>query len=265
MLSTLIASTLLIEKSGSSRSEGNFWEPTALLVSSEYAVIYRQPNGKASSQFKRLNDDSIIAVTYSLTNGSPHEMFGLNTSFSERQLSNPNEGAPIGCSYWRIEKIGMLDLRASTNHEFVQLKVSAKLESEPRSGKRYRQSIDKDFSGEITFWETQLRESLAKIVSNRLANTDPIRIDNRNISAMLANGSSVTYVRLKEVAEVKGYEFSISESFVAKLQRQGASELAFTAGANSFTIGSNFVDLPDTIALLNGDAWVPIAVLEHIE
>lgn len=243
----------------------DFWEPDALLNQEQYTLIDRIDTGRVTTSFTRLSDKAVITVQWVPLGGKPHALYGFSEPSSSGQTEPPLDGASIGTGFRRISKSGQLDLSSTTDYEFVTLSVRSVLEQEPRPGKRYRQSTPFDFSPEISFWESQLKEAIGKVAARRLTPAEPYLNLGEEYESMTSSGSNIRYVRLTDIESRLGYELVTDpEKWVVKLQKPGKPVFKFSPGAHAYLKNSTSIPLTDTTMLRDGEIWVDSAVLTEL-
>jgi len=243
----------------------DFWEPDALLNQEQYTLIDRIDTGRITTSFTRLSDNAVITVQWVPLDGKPHALYGFSESSASRQTEPPLDGASIGTGFRKISKSGQLDVSSTTDYEFVTLSVRSALEQEPRPGKRYRQSTPFDFSPEVSFWESQLKEAIGKVAARRLTPAEPYLNLGEDYESMTSSGSNIRYVRLTDIASRLSYELVTDQAtWNIKLLQPGKPTFRFAPGANAYMKDSTSIPLTDTTMLRDGGIWVDSAVLSEL-
>ncbi len=113
--------------------------------------------------------------------------------------------------------------------------------------------------------ELSLAEDIARygLAAYRGWRTDPagtVSFAGANLTARKSKLNTTKFVRLKSLASAAGWSLATgAHGITGQATKPGRQTTIFVAGANAYKRGAQWIDLPDTTVLVDGELWVPTA------
>lgn len=243
---------------------GRYWEPS-LLDSAIFEIVE-----KRQKSLQCIEIDSKINFDMRLHPGSESDYQSLEyvADVHAKYTHQTASGAPLRFGYI-VSATGVLTGHATTGGEISRIRIIPPPEDFVRPGKTGPMPQQIDYNELLPFVERLLRYHSASLAGHysQLA-TNPVSFNGTTFEQRVDSKSNVNYVKLKDIALFLKYSISDivpTNPIGLRITKPNQNSLEFYMAANSFKKGEEYLELPDTTILINGELWVPTTVLDHLE